>query len=122
MLENVPQVSILRTNVRNKDSNREGRKMLAVGNYRLVNPGRLLRVLAVLLLATLLSLVGISGSVATSAKPQELVYVTVSQGDSLWSLADQHAVGDPRDWSAEVVLLNALESSTLIPGQQIALP
>lgn len=96
--------------------------MLAVGNYRLVNPGKLLRVLAVLLLATLLSLVGISGSVATSAEPQELVYVTVSQGDSLWSLADQHAVGDPRDWIAEVVLLNALESSTLIPGQQIALP
>jgi LysM repeat protein len=122
MLENVPQVPILRTNVRNKDSNREGRKMLAVGNYRLVNPGRLLRVLAVLLLAMLLSLVGISGSVATSAEPQELVYVTVSQGDSLWSLADQHAVGDPRDWIAEVVLLNALESSNLIPGQQIALP
>ena len=96
--------------------------MLAVGNYRLTNPGRLMRVLAVFALALLLSILGISGSVATSEAPRALEYVTVNQGDSLWSLADQYAEGDPRDWIAEVVTLNALDSSTLIPGQQIALP
>lgn len=122
MVENVEFVPILRTNVRKKNSNRKGRKMLAVGNYRLTNPGRLMRVLAVFALALLLSIVGISGSVATSEAPRTLEYVTVNHGDSLWSLADQYSEGDPRDWIAEVVTLNALDSSTLIPGQQIALP
>jgi LysM repeat protein len=51
-----------------------------------------------------------------------LDYLTVGQGDTLWSLAQDHATGDPRDWIAEVVLLNGLTTSELAPGQQIALP
>ncbi len=51
------------------------------------------------------------------------MYVTVQYGDSLWSLANVYAPNsDPRDWIAEVVLLNALSSVDLTPGQQIALP
>ena len=93
-----------------------------VGTYRLTNPRRLVRGLSVLALASALSVVGVSNSVATSDAPTELVYVTVGQGESLWGLAETHATGDPRDWIAEVVILNALDSSDLVPGQQIALP
>lgn len=96
--------------------------MQVLGGYRLTNPRRLIRGLAVLALAMGLSIAGISGSVATSDAPVELQYLTVGQGDTLWSLADDHATGDPRDWIAEVVLLNSLASSELTPGQQIALP
>lgn len=96
--------------------------MQVLGNYRLTNPRRLLRALAVLALAAGLSVLGITGSVATSDAPRELEYLTVGQGDTLWSLAQDHAAGDPRDWIAEVVLLNSLTTSELAPGQQIALP
>ena len=93
-----------------------------VGTYRLTNPRRLVRGVIIFGLAAGLSIVGVSNSVATNAEPVELVYVTVGQGDSLWAMAERHADGDPRDWIAEVVVLNALTSIELTPGQQIALP
>ena len=97
--------------------------MQKLGAYQLTDPRRFARAVVILVLAVILSVLGMSGSVATDADPGELTYVTVSQGDSLWSLAETHAKGqDPRDWIAEVVLANALQSSDLIPGQQIALP
>ena len=97
--------------------------MQNVRSYQLTNPVRLVRAIVILVLAAALSLVGISGSVATDSEPIQLTYITVSQGDSLWSLAEVHAGNaDPRDWIAEVVIANALESVDLIPGQQIALP
>ncbi|CAB4571034.1 unannotated protein [freshwater metagenome] len=97
-------------------------KMQVLGNYRLTNPRRLIRALTVVALAAGLSVLGISGSVATSDAPRELEFLTVGHGDTLWSLAVDHANGDPRDWIAEVVMLNGLSSSELTPGQQIALP
>lgn len=97
--------------------------MFAIGNYRLQNPGRFARAIAVLAVAVGFTLSSISGSVAGDAGPVELEYITVQAGDSLWDLASEHAPGtDPRDWIAEVVMLNALQSVDLEPGQQIALP
>lgn len=97
--------------------------MFAFGNYRLQNPARFIRAAVVVAVAIGFSLSSISGSVAGDAGPVELDYVTIQQGDSLWELAAHHAPGtDPRDWIAEVVMLNALESIDLEPGQQIALP
>ncbi len=97
--------------------------MSAVTSYRLTNPRRLFRGIAVLALAASFTMASISGSFAGSQEPGELEYVTVQSGDSLWSLADAYAPNqDPRDWIAEVVLLNALSSVDLTPGQQIALP
>ena len=90
--------------------------------YRLTSPRKLVRAVMVLVLAATLSVVGITNSVATNAEPAPLSYITVSAGDSLWALAEEYATGDPRDWIAEVVIINDLESSTLTPGQQIALP
>jgi len=97
--------------------------MSAVTSYRLTNPRRLFRGIAILALAASFTMASISGSFAGSQEPSELEYVTVQSGDSLWSLADAYAPNqDPRDWIAEVVLLNALSSVDLTPGQQIALP
>jgi len=97
--------------------------MSATTSYRLTNPRRLFRGLAIVALAASFSMASISGSFAGSQEPGELQYVPVQSGDSLWSLADAYAPNeDPRDWIAEVVLLNALETAELAPGQQIALP
>ena len=97
--------------------------MSAVTSYRLTNPRRLFRGLAILALAASFTMASISGSFAGSQEAGELEFVTVQSGDSLWSLADVYAPNeDPRDWIAEVVLLNSLESADLTPGQQIALP
>jgi LysM repeat protein len=97
--------------------------MFAIGNYKLQNPGRLARAAMVLAIGIGFSISSISGSVAGDAGPVELQYITVQQGESLWELAGDYAPNsDPRDWIAEVVMINALQSIDLIPGQQIALP
>jgi hypothetical protein len=50
-------------------------------------------------------------------------YVTVLNGDTLWSIATEIAPReDPRDVVAEIIALNQLPSAALMPGQQIALP
>lgn len=50
-------------------------------------------------------------------------YITVSAGETLWSMADRLAPNsDPRDWIQEVVNLNGLNSAELKPGQRIAIP
>ncbi len=97
--------------------------MSTITSYRLTNPRRLFRGIVALALAASFTMASISGSVAGGQEPGKLEYVTVQSGDSLWSLADVYAPNqDPRDWIAEVVLLNALTSVDLAPGQQIALP
>lgn len=97
--------------------------MLAVGNYKLQNPGRLARAVMIVAIGVGFSFSSISGSVAGDAGPVELDFITVQQGESLWELAGEYAPeADPRDWIAEVVMINALESIDLTPGQQIALP
>lgn len=51
----------------------------------------------------------------------EVVTVTVAQGDTLWTLAEQFAPDnqDPRDWIYDVRTLNNLETSALFPGMQL---
>lgn len=91
--------------------------------YRLTNPAKLVRASVILAVALGFTFSSISGSVAGDQPSSELTYVTVQQGESLWEMAAKHAPSaDPRDWIAEVVMLNALESVDLTPGQQIALP
>ena len=97
--------------------------MSAVTSYQLNNPRKLFRGIAIVALATSFSIASMTGSLAGNEAPGDLSYVTVQAGDSLWNMASEYGQGmDPRDWIAEVVLLNALESVDLVPGQQIALP
>lgn len=49
--------------------------------------------------------------------------VTVSQGDSLWSIAEEVAPqADPRDVIDAIVRLNALDGVTVQAGQSLAVP
>ena len=48
---------------------------------------------------------------------------TAYAGDTLWSIAERVAPNaDPRDVVAEIKRLNALSSSQLTPGQELAIP
>lgn len=97
--------------------------MSALGTYRLTNPRRLVRAVVILALGFVIGVLGITGSFAGSAPGATLEFVTVQSGDSLWGLAGKYAASqDPRDWIARVVIINALETVELTPGQQIALP
>lgn len=92
-------------------------------SYSLKSPVKLIRGIVIVGLAVSLSLAGMNGSVATNEQPAPLDYITIGYGESLWDLAEVFAQGqDPRDWIAEVVAVNALESTILEPGQRIALP
>jgi hypothetical protein len=116
--------SRIRTSVRNKLSNRKlVEKMTAIASYRVTNPRKLFRGVAILILTAGFAVSSINGSMAGGGAPGELEFISVSAGDSLWALAAVHAPkSDPRDWIADVVLLNNLETVDLVPGQQIALP
>jgi len=97
--------------------------MASATQYRLTNPRKLFRAVTILALAASFSIASITGSVATNESPTPLEYVTVAYGDTLWGLAKIYAPEqDPRDWIEEVVLVNALSSVSLEPGQRIALP
>jgi hypothetical protein len=49
--------------------------------------------------------------------------IVVSQGSSLWQLAEIYATEtQPEEWVAKLVDLNKLTSSILIPGQKLLLP
>lgn len=97
--------------------------MSNISSYRLTSPAKLARAFVILAVALGFTLSSMTGSVAGNQPSADLVYITVQQGDSMWDLAAEHAPNDdPRDWIAEVVILNALESVDLTPGQQIALP
>ena len=50
-------------------------------------------------------------------------YVSVLPGDTLWDLAEIYADGkSQQDWIAEIILLNNLDSATLVAGDKLALP
>lgn len=77
-------------------------------------------VVAVALFAGLSAVPAVAGS---SAADVSFRYVTIEPGQSLWSLAESIApTVDPRDVIAEITSLNGLSSSSLEPGQQIAIP
>lgn len=49
--------------------------------------------------------------------------VTVTSGDTLWSIAEDLApAADPRDVVAEITRLNALPGGSVTAGQRIAIP
>jgi len=93
-------------------------------NFRL----RRLGVAAVLALAItaagqLPALIG--GAAASDAKvnPGAFHYVSVSAGDTLWSLAQRYAPGtDPNSWIEDVTTMNNLGSVGVVAGERIAIP
>ncbi len=80
-----------------------------------------LPVITVLGLLALFS--GGSALASLGSSSAEFDYVTVQAGQSLWSIAETIAPSaDPRDVIAEIRSLNQLETSSVQPGQRIAIP
>ena len=62
-------------------------------------------------------------SLDSSAPAGTFETVTVSAGDSLWSIAQEIAPdADPRDVVVEISRLNGLTGSVVSAGQQLAIP
>lgn len=79
--------------------------------------------LLILLMATFTVFLLISNRVEASTPKPEPIRHLVSRGDTLWEVAS--AVGSERDIRAivaEIMELNALESSVIHPGQVLLLP
>ena len=91
---------------------------------RLTRRGRSVLVLLLVVLALAWSLG--SGTVSLAGTTPAVIpvrYVTVEAGQSLWSIAGQVAPGtDPRVTVAQIRELNALSSSAVTVGQQLAVP
>lgn len=99
----------------------------AAPRLRLTRRGRtVLGVLAALPLAVVAVVLGLGGGDANASRDAvdvSYTWVTVEAGQSLWELADEIApADDPREFAAEVASLNQLESASLQPGQQLAIP
>jgi LysM repeat protein len=72
--------------------------------------------------ASLFGVVAQANAGASFSGQAEFEYVTVAAGETLWSIAQEHAIGDARDYMANLISLNALTTAELTPGQRIALP
>jgi len=89
---------------------------------------RLLASIAALPAVIALSLAVISGGSALASRDLgapsgSFATVTVSAGESLWSIAERVAPGaDPRDVVDAIVRLNALDGVTVSAGQQLSIP
>jgi len=60
----------------------------------------------------------------SNTTPESIITITVAPTESLWALAEVYGNpnGDPRDWIYEVIQLNNLTDSTLVPGQKLIVP
>ncbi|MBF0671399.1 MULTISPECIES: LysM peptidoglycan-binding domain-containing protein [unclassified Salinibacterium] len=70
-------------------------------------------------------LLGLNGGMATASGTAgaPLEAVTVSSGQSLWSIASEVAPdADPRDVIASFVQVNQLDSLDVVPGQELLVP
>lgn len=80
-------------------------------------------IVSVLLLVGLAALVSPARAGETAPPRVDGVQVTVQQGQSLWSVAAQYAPDrDPRVVIGQIVELNGLDSTRVLPGQQILVP
>lgn len=93
---------------------------------RLTRRGRVvLTSLAAAPLVIVALVLGLNGGMATATGEagKSLDVVTVSTGESLWSVASFIAPEqDPRDVIASLVQVNQLDSMDVLPGQQLLVP
>jgi LysM repeat protein len=75
--------------------------------------------IAIVLLVALLAWAVLARDTGAGSHPQ---FHRVQAGDTLWSIAVEHYAGDPREGVWKLQRRNALEGSTIVPGQRLALP
>lgn len=98
---------------------------MSTTSLRITRRGRVVLGLALALPVMALSVfLASSGALAESdAASNDFEYMTVLSGDTLWSIATMISPHeDPRDVVANIISLNQLETASLMPGQEIALP
>jgi hypothetical protein len=76
------------------------------------------RILAIAVLA----LVGWAVAARTSSGAGHPVRYVVRPTDTLWSIAERHYAGDPRDAILRVERANGLGGPTIVPGETLLLP
>ncbi len=94
-------------------------------SVRLTRRGRVVLVVAGLLMALAVALVFAGGAVGTdeAGTPALTETVTVAPGDTLWGIASDVAAGDDvRDMMKQIERLNALDSAVLQAGQKLRVP
>jgi hypothetical protein len=89
---------------------------------------RVVAFLVALPVATAIGIAALSGGSALAsseagAPAGSFAEITVMDGETLWSIAEDLAPGvDPRDVVAEITRLNALPGGSVAAGQRIAIP
>ena len=96
---------------------------------RLTRRGRLLLSVLTLLVAVSAAVLATGGGLASAVTPGSgggaaaVERVTVRPGETLWAIAERTAPGvDPRETVAELMDLNALETSSVPAGSVLLLP
>ncbi len=93
------------------------------GGVRLTRRARLLVLLVVAAAVVVLGPWRAIASAPEGAAPQGWSTVMVQPGDTLWTLAERvDPAGDPRVVVAQIKQANALSSSSITPGQVLAIP
>ena len=118
----VPERTVRECRVRERRVREQG------GGVRLTRRARLLLTGLTLLVTVALAVLATGGGPATAVLPgaggaAPSQQVTVRPGQTLWAIAERAAPGvDPRETVAEIMDLNALESSAVQAGQVLLLP
>ena len=92
---------------------------------RLTRRGRVVVLLASLVLAFAVGILVAAGSVATGAAgtPEPTKVITVGSGDTLWQIAaDLADDGDVRSMMTKIESLNAMDGGMLTAGQRLVVP
>lgn len=95
---------------------------------RLTRRGRAVFTVLAAIPVVLLAITFVLGSGGAAAEVEgaaraSLAYLTVADGESLWSIAESLAPqGDPREVIDEIVRINGLDDTVVQPGQRLALP
>lgn len=117
-LNNVPVSSMLSKGASNLD---ERPRMRLTRRGRIVL--RALILVPVLLVMLWGGLQGVQAFGSSDHSTEQLTYITVSQGETLWNIATTVAPGqDPRDVIADIQQLNRLGTAPIRAGEQLALP
>lgn len=73
--------------------------------------------------AALFAINGGGAAAIDSGAQTHFSYATVQSGESLWSIAERVAPhADPRDVISEIVALNQLSGTMVVPGERVAIP
>jgi hypothetical protein len=75
-----------------------------------------------ILMIALLALVGWAVFARTSTGAGHPAHYVVKPTDTLWSIAERHYAGDPRDAILRVQRANRLDGATIVPGEVLLLP